>query len=102
MFAYRTPDVKKLKTVDDPIGPDNDEHLKEIIKEADMLVPFWGTRNKLGSEKLNHYLDEMLKLLLESGKPVMSLGLTGSKDPRHTQGVGKDTPLTPWNELIKK
>lgn len=100
VFAYRTPNVKELKAIDDPIGFDNAKYLKGIINEADVLVPFWGSKNKLPA-KLRPHLAELLDLLMKSDKPIMALGLTTTNDPRHTQGVKSGTPLTPWSELIK-
>ena len=101
VFAYRTANVKELKAVDNPIGSHNAKYLKEIIREADVLVPFWGSKNKLPA-KLRPYLAELLDVLAKTNKPIMALGLTATKDPRHTQGVKSGTPLTPWSELIKK
>lgn len=101
VFAYRATDVRVLGKVHDPFGEDNRKHLKNIIQEADILVPFWGSKNKLPTN-LRHYLDDLLKQLLMSGKPVKSLGLTVSGDPRHTQGCSAGTPLTLWEKLIKK
>lgn len=47
VFAYRTPHVKNLATVNDLFGKDNDKHLSQIIKEADILIPCWGNTNKV-------------------------------------------------------
>lgn len=33
-FAYRATNVNELRAVKDPIGPENDYHLKEIIAQA--------------------------------------------------------------------
>ena len=50
-WAIRSPsalrDVRRLAEVPDPIGPDNSEHLAQIIREADVLVPCWGSRLKI-------------------------------------------------------
>lgn len=101
VFAFRATDVRALRTANDPMGVDNPKHIEKMIKEADILVPFWGSRKKL-SVKLYHHLDDLLRQLLGSGKPIMSLGLTDSGDPRHTQGCSAGTPLTVWEKLIKK
>src|SRR5262245_24204521 len=46
-FAYRATDVRELAKAVDPIGPENDRYLAEIIAEADVLVPCWGNRAKV-------------------------------------------------------
>lgn len=82
VFAYRATDVKELSTAKDPIGPDNDNHILQIISEADILVPCWGSRNKI-PPALQFRLDEVLSMLSQSGKPVLTFGLTQSNDPKH-------------------
>jgi hypothetical protein len=41
-FAYRATDKKHLRTVADPIGPDNDEHLVAMAKSALIVVFDYG------------------------------------------------------------
>lgn len=42
IFAFRSTNPASLRTVDDPIGPDNNMHLEEIADMADMVVCAWG------------------------------------------------------------
>ena len=82
VFAYRATDVSQLANVEDAVGPDNPMHLKSIIAEADILIPCWGSRNKL-PQILWPHLDNLLFVLLHSGKPVYCFGKTASQDPKH-------------------
>tara|TARA_B100000780_G_scaffold278671_1_gene253094 strand:- start:2376 stop:2831 length:456 start_codon:yes stop_codon:yes gene_type:complete len=82
VFAYRATDVSQLASVEDAVGPDNPMHLKSIIAEADILIPCWGSRNKL-PQILWPHLDNLLFVLLHSGKPVYCFGKTASQDPKH-------------------
>lgn len=91
-FGYRSKDVSVLATVNDPIGPDNDEHLQSIINDADILVPCWGSRHKI-SRRLHHRLDDTLRMIQASGKSVMTFGLTLSGDPKHPQFLPYETQL---------
>jgi len=95
--GYRATDVNELAGVSDPVGPDNWEHLRQIIADADILWPCWGSRNKLPQE-LHTNLYRLKQLIFESGKPVMILGLTKSGDPKHPLMLGYDTPLIPWTQ----
>lgn len=94
-FGYRATDVRELAKVADPIGPDNDRHIGEIILDADILVPCWGRRDKL-TLSLRHHLDALAARLHASGKPVKVFGLTASGDPKHPLMLGYSTPLVDW------
>ncbi len=93
--GYRAKDVRKLAQVPDPIGPLNDTYIDEIIAEADLLVPCWGSRLKL-PPRLRPRLDFMADRIFTSGKPVKIFGLTGSGDPKHPLMLGYSTPLVDW------
>ena len=42
IFAYRSTDPKNLLTVDDPVGPKNDEYLLKTAGDAGLIVCSWG------------------------------------------------------------
>ncbi|HFT8008603.1 TPA: DUF1643 domain-containing protein [Burkholderia cenocepacia] len=94
-FAFRSPRVRDLATVVDPIGPENDAYLARIIAEADLLVPCWGDRGKL-PKHLWPRLGVVTAMLCTSGKPVKVFGLTAGGDPRHPLMLSYDTPLIDW------
>ncbi|MBA8904849.1 DUF1643 domain-containing protein [Aminobacter ciceronei] len=98
-FGYRAKDVRRLAEVDDPVGPENARYLREIIAEADILVPCWGSRDKI-PERLRHHLDDLRELLFASGKPIKVFGFTSSGDPKHPLMLGYDTPLVDWPAAI--
>jgi hypothetical protein len=41
-FAYRAADPRLLKTVADPVGPENDYYLLEVCRQAALVVCCWG------------------------------------------------------------
>lgn len=94
-FALCATDVRELATAPDPFGPDNFYHLRQIIADADVLVPCWGNRSKL-PKLLRQWPENLLSLLLASGKPVKHFGLTQSGDPKHPLMLGYSTPLQDW------
>lgn len=94
-FAYRTPHVKDLVEVTDPVGPDNYHYLVQIIEEADVLVPCWGSQGKVPTA-LRHYIDYLRHMLFMSGKPVLTFGFTKDGDPKHPLMLGYSTELIPW------
>lgn len=99
-FAYRATRVKDL--ANDPLEHDeaNWLHLKQIIADADVLIPCWGNRSKVPAHKSVAF-DVLAQALFASGKPVLHLGLTDSGDPRHVLMLGYDTPLVPWKRADK-
>lgn len=96
-FAFRARDVKALASAADPIGPENDAYLYEIMTEADILVPCWGSRDKL-PPRLHPRLDLVRDLIFSFNKPVQIFGLTASGDPKHPLSLGYDTILRDWNK----
>lgn len=98
-FGFRATDVNALASAVDPVGPDNDAHLAEIILDADILVPCWGSREKL-PPKLRARFDRMRDLIFASGKPVKTWGFSKSGDPLHPLMLGYATPLVDWKKNI--
>ena len=95
VFAFRSTDVDKLAVASDPIGEENDKHIDSIIQDADVLVPCWGNLSKV-PRSLQYRLDDVLNKLVNSGKPVMTFGLTKGGDPKHPLMLGYATNLVDW------
>lgn len=95
-FAFRATDVRKLSLAADPVGPENDHHLREAITDGDILVPCWGSRKKV-PKSLRYHFDDLLTLLQASGKPIKTLGFTKEGDPCHPLMLRYDTPLEDWH-----
>ena len=87
LFAYRSPYPRKLKTVDDPIGPENDLYLAAMLSEADKVIDAWGNGDTLQGR------DAAVLSLLEDAKPVWTFGLTQKGQPKHPGRLPKETPL---------
>lgn len=92
VFAYRATDVGELAEVSDPFGPDNSRFLKDLVEDADILVPCWGARGKL-PPSLRNAPANVLRFLLETGKPVKCFGFTACGSPRHPLMLAYETQL---------
>lgn len=94
IFAARSTDVKGLAKMDDPVGPRNDSFIKEICAQADIIVPCWGSRQKIPNH-LHERVDKVAQSMLQyaCGKPVKCFGKTTSGDPKHPLMLGYDTVL---------
>jgi hypothetical protein len=96
VFAFRATDVGRLAYAPDPWGCDNYFHVDQIMAEADILVPCWGSRIKL-PKKLHGPLNRFASRFDGYGKPVMTFGRTASGDPKHPLMLGYETVLQPWS-----
>jgi len=94
-FAFRATDVRELATAADPVGPENDAHLRQIIRDADVLVPCWGNVAKV-PRSLRSRFETVMQMLLDSGKPVLCFGVAKCGSPKHPLMLGYDTTLVPF------
>ncbi len=46
LFAWRATDPKEMLAAADPIGPDNDEHIRDQLGKADHVMVAWGVPGK--------------------------------------------------------
>ena len=92
VFAWRATDVRGLRNAPCPVGPDWHRHTEQIVAEADILVPCWGSSAKVPPH-LRHRIAGLSAFLLGSGKPVVCWGKTASGDPKHPLMLAYDTPL---------
>lgn len=95
LFAYRATDVRALARAEDPVGPDNDAHLAWLLERADLVVPCWGSRDKL-PPALWPRIDAVRAQLRAGRAPILTLGLTASGDPKHPLMLGYDAKLEDW------
>ncbi len=47
VFAFRSPYPPHVYAADDPIGPDNDKHIRRMAKKANKVVVGWGVHGTL-------------------------------------------------------
>jgi len=91
LFAYRSTRPEALRMVTDPVGPDNDFHLKQAIAGAGQIVLGWGALGSLfGRDRT------VLTLLRQANRPAFCLGFTAQGAPRHPLYLSKDRPLLPY------
>jgi len=98
-FAYRATDVKELRNAADPVGPENDGHLRSILSEADLVFVAWGSLAKL-PETLRGRWKDIVRIAddIARSEPIdlLSLGKCSDGHPRHPLMTGYDTPGLRW------
>lgn len=106
VWPLRSKDVSALAEAQrwQHIDRENWTHLRQIVAEADYLVPCWGSRDKV-PRSMHNELDRLLAWLLTegeaTGKPVMTFGLTKTGDPGHPLMLGYSTPLVPLGKQAR-
>lgn len=94
-FAFRATDVNALKTAADPIGPGNDQHIEQIMRDADVHIVAWGPLAKLPKHLRKRWLDIVLTAEL-IGCPLYCFGTAQDGQPLHPLTLGYDSPLQLW------
>ncbi|MFC6122590.1 DUF1643 domain-containing protein [Citrobacter bitternis] len=96
VFSLISTDINGLRKGLPLRGNEHDKHFQQIIKDADILIPCWGSRNKLAPE-FRISLDECMEILLGSKKPFLCFGKTkGTGDPCHPGRLPYSTKIIEW------
>ena len=91
IFAWRATDPKKMRAVDDAIGPANDAAILAGADWADLVVAAWGTHGA--------HLDRgptVERLLRAAGHGLFHLGLTKAGHPKHPLYIAYDQRPEIW------
>jgi hypothetical protein len=94
-FAYRSTDIKGLATVADPVGPDNDAHLEQIMRDADIHVVAWGSLGKL-PPGLRERWKVLARIADGIGCQLLCWGTCQDGQPVHPLRISYDLQLKPW------
>lgn len=76
LFAHISPDPWELYKTDDPVGPENTEHLLKAAESSQMIICAWGTKGTINKQNEN-----ILNLL--KGFDLHALKITKHKHPSH-------------------
>lgn len=76
LFARRSTDPRTLYDVEDPVGPDNDAHIRACTAEAGIILAAWGAHG-------HHQGRGQAVRALLADKVVECLGVTQSGEPKH-------------------
>jgi len=74
LFAYRSPEPKKMKQAIDPIGPENDRWLQTLSEKTNTVIAAWGNHGTFKNRS-----QEVMKLLPN----LHYLKLNSSGEPSH-------------------
>ncbi|WP_245303088.1 DUF1643 domain-containing protein [Rhizobium esperanzae] len=94
-FARIAKDIRDLRHVDDPIGPQNDAYIAQAVKGADIHIVAWGPLSKL-PKPLRTRWRSVFGVLSDAGAKPMCWGTALDGHPRHPLMLAYATPLVPW------
>lgn len=89
-WAHRATDRRELLKVPDPIGPENDQWIRQAVDRCDLFVAGWGAYPTQHSKVLMPRIESFVALvskpihcfrLLKSGAPEHPLYLPGNLEP---------------------
>jgi hypothetical protein len=92
LFAFRATDPKELLKTGSPgpVGPYNDEWIRTILSQADMIVCAWGAK---AAEVDKGRAADVVTVARATKKPVRCLGTTKDGYPKHPLYLAADTKL---------
>jgi hypothetical protein len=85
LAAFRSSHPADLKGAADPVGPDNDRHLKRMLRAADLVVCAWGAN----ADRLPGRAPAVARLVHKAGHGAWALKLTNGGFPSHPLARGK-------------
>lgn len=94
-FAHVATDVRELRTIADPVGPENNDYLTGIIMGADIVIAAWGPLAKL-PKPLRRRWRTVTEIARGLDKTLMCFGVAKDGQPLHTLMLAYDTPLVTW------
>lgn len=92
LFAYRATDPSAMRRADDPIGQENDQHVREAAQQCSQVWFAWGNGGR--------FLDRNTHVLSLIERECHCLGTTGLGEPRHPLYLRKDEQIAPYHRSI--
>lgn len=93
LFAWRATNPAELLDVDDPVGPDNDEHLLVRAYQGSRVIVGWGRPGTLLGRG-----ERVTRLLRRAGFELWCYGTTQNGQPKHPLYLRTDSELVPYTE----
>lgn len=95
LFAFRTKDPSIMRAAGDPVGPRNDEVIREVLEaaavERSAVLCAWGNDGAFRGRHL-----EAADIAKKAGVDLTALVVTKQNQPGHPLYVGHDVVPVPW------
>jgi hypothetical protein len=93
LYGLRSTDPAGLLSSPDPVGPDNDRHVREVAGAAGLVVCAWGA---FGAPSGRARVARVLGLIREAGRVPHYLKLTAAGHPGHPLFLRSDLTPIRW------
>lgn len=91
IFAFRSTNPRALKTIDDPVGPLNNDYILQGALQSKQVICAWGDHGNLGNRST------IVREMLDKHRiKLYYLRLTNKKQPGHPLYLSKDIKPTEW------
>lgn len=95
LAAGVTTDVRGLRDMADPVGPDNDMHIREAFAAAQLHVVAWGVNAKLPVHLRTRW-KRVLSIAGDLNVRLFCWGVNTDGHPKHPLMLAYSTPLQEW------
>ena len=92
LFGLVSTDPEGLAGVEDPVGPGNDEAIKDVCEKMNRVVICWGAPGGVFHDRVAHVLGVVGEL------PLWCFGKTKDGYPRHPSRIPYSTKIVLWKE----
>lgn len=89
LYAFRATNPKVMRKAADPVGPDNDQHIRQMLVECPRVVAAYGAHQPKGIARVR----EVERILLASETPTFAFAYTLHGFPRHPLYLANETKL---------
>jgi len=91
IFAFRSTNPNVLQSIEDPVGPENDQAILAACASAGMVICAWGEPGQLRSRS-----EAVRSLLAEASITPYALAVNVSGEPKHPLYVSYDISPAPF------
>jgi hypothetical protein len=99
LYAYRSTDQSVLKTVEDPIGPENNKYILDYAKKGMDVVCAWGA-NSFYIKRATDVVDLIKENeIIRDGKSLLCVRRSKGGCPEHPLYKSGKTDLIEWRAL---
>lgn len=78
LFAFRATNPQEMKSAKDPIGPQNDEYLLDVVATRGIVIVAWGNHGEFMNRGT-----QVIEMLRPHRPDLYCFGLTRKGNPRH-------------------
>ena len=95
-FAFRSQKPREMASCVDPVGPENDAHLSQMIAEADLCIAAWGPIAKISMRAFRDRWKVINEMASNNKKQLYCWGVASDGHPLHPLMLPYSSVLSPW------